>query len=56
MALAAAFRAVIPPCSNRTATIRRNKREYRQRDRIGRTLDHLQINPAVATRYQAAYS
>jgi transposase len=43
--------AVIPPKSNRTKTIRYNKRLYRQRNCIERVLGHLKINRAVATRY-----
>ena len=42
---------VIPPKSNRTATIRYSKRLYRQRNCIERVLGHLKINRAIATRY-----
>ena len=42
---------VIPPRSNRKATIRWNKRLYRQRNRIERLIGHLKINRAIATRY-----
>jgi transposase len=45
------IRAVIPPKSNRTATIRYSKRLYRQRNCIERVIGHLKINRAVATRY-----
>jgi transposase len=45
------IRAVIPPKSNRTKTIRYNKRLYRQRNCIERLLGRLKINRAVATRY-----
>ena len=38
------IRAVIPPKSNRTKTIRYNKRLYRQRNCIERVLGHLKIN------------
>jgi len=48
---AAGVRPVIPPRSNRTATIRWNKRLYRQRNRIERMIGHLKINRAIATRY-----
>ena len=47
----AGVRPVIPPRSNRTATIRWNKRLYRQRNRIERMIGHLKINRAIATRY-----
>ena len=47
----AGVRPVIPPRSNRTATIRWNKRLYRQRNRIERLIGHLKINRAIATRY-----
>ena len=47
----AGVRPVIPPRSNRTATIRWNKRIYRQRNRIERMIGHLKINRAIATRY-----
>ncbi len=47
----AGVRPVIPPRSNRTATIRWNKRVYRQRNRIERMIGHLKINRAIATRY-----
>jgi transposase len=45
------IKAVIPPKSNRTATIRYNQRLYRERNCIERVLGHLKINRAVATRY-----
>lgn len=45
------MRPVIPPRSNRKATIRWNKRIYRQRNRIGRLIGHLKVNRAIATRY-----
>jgi transposase len=45
------IRAVIPPKSNRTRTIRYSKRLYRQRNCIERVLGHLKINRAIATRY-----
>ena len=45
------IRPVIPPKSNRKATIRWNKRLYRQRNRIERMFGHLKINRAIATRY-----
>lgn len=45
------FKPVIPPKSNRTATIRYSKRLYRQRNCIERVLGHLKINRAIATRY-----
>jgi transposase len=45
------IRPVIPPKSNRKATIRYSKRLYRQRNCIERVLSHLKINRAIATRY-----
>ena len=45
------IKAVIPPKSNRTATIRYSKRLYRQRNCIERVFGHLKINRAIATRY-----
>jgi transposase len=45
------IKPVIPPKSNRTATIRYSKRLYRQRNCIERVLGHLKTNRAVATRY-----
>jgi transposase len=45
------IKSVIPPKSNRTATIRHNKRLYRERNCIERVLGHLKINRAIATRY-----
>jgi len=45
------IKAVIPPKSNRTATIRYSKRLYCQRNCIERVIGHLKINRAVATRY-----
>ena len=48
---AAGIRPVIPPRSNRTSTIRWNRRIYRDRNRIERMIGHLKVNRAVATRY-----
>jgi transposase len=45
------IKAVIPPKSNRKATIRYSKRLYRQRNWIERVIGHLKINRAIATRY-----
>lgn len=45
------IKPVIPPKSNRIATIRYSKRLYRQRNCIERVLGHLKINRAIATRY-----
>lgn len=45
------IKPVIPPKSNRTATIRYSKRLYRERNCIERVLGHLKINRAIATRY-----
>jgi len=45
------IRAAIPPRSHRKATIRWNRRIYRERNRIERMIGHLKINRAVATRY-----
>jgi len=45
------IKSVIPPKSNRTATIRYSKRLYRKRNCIERVLGHLKINRAIATRY-----
>jgi transposase len=45
------IKPVIPPKSNRNATIRYSKRLYRQRNCIERMLGHLKINRAIATRY-----
>ncbi len=45
------IRPVIPPRSNRTASIRWNKRLYRLRNRIERMIGHLKVNRAIATRY-----
>ena len=45
------IKPVIPPKSNRTATIRYSKHLYRQRNCIERVLGHLKINRAIATRY-----
>ena len=45
------IKAVIPPKSNRSATIRYSKRLYRQRNCIERVIGHLKINRAIATRY-----
>ena len=47
----AGVKPVIPPRSNRKASIRWNKRVYRQRNRIERMIGHLKINRAIATRY-----
>jgi transposase len=44
-------KVAIPPKSNRTATIRYNKRLYRERNCIERVIGHLKINRAIATRY-----
>jgi hypothetical protein len=41
------IRPVIPPKSNRIATIRYNKRFYRQRNCIERVVGHLKINRAI---------
>ena len=43
--------AVIPPKSNRTATIPYDKKLYRERNWIERVFGHLKINRSVATRY-----
>ena len=45
------IKSVIPPKSNRTATIRYSKRLYRERNCIEPVLGHLKINRAIATRY-----
>ena len=45
------IKPVIPPKSNRIATIRYNKTLYRERNCIERVLGHLKINRAIATRY-----
>ena len=45
------IRPCIPPKSNRKATIRWNRRIYRERNRIERMIGHLKINRAIATRY-----
>ena len=42
------IKPVIPPKSNRTATIRYSKRLYRKRNWIERVLGHLKINRAIA--------
>lgn len=47
----AGIRACIPPKSNRKAKIRWNKRVYKERNLIERTIGHLKISRAVATRY-----
>ncbi len=44
-------RCCIPPKSNRKAAIRWNRRTYRTRNHIERTIGHLKINRAIATRY-----
>ena len=45
------IKPVIPPKSKRIVTIRYGKRLYRQRNCIERVLVHLNINRAIATRY-----
>lgn len=45
------IKPVIPPKSNRTKTIRYNRKLYRERNCLERTLGHLKINRAIATRY-----
>ena len=45
------IRATIPPRSHRKATIRWNRRIYRERNRIERMIGHLKVNRAIATRY-----
>jgi transposase len=45
------IRPVIPPRSNRIASIRWNRRIYLDRNRIERMIGHLKVNRAVATRY-----
>jgi transposase len=45
------IKPVIPPKSNRTATIHYSKRLYRERNCIERVFGHLKINRAIATRY-----
>jgi len=45
------IRPVIPPRSTRKATIRWNRRIYKERNRIERMIGHLKVNRAVATRY-----
>ena len=45
------IKAVIPPKSNRTATIPYDKKLYRERNWIERVFGHLKINRAIATRY-----
>ena len=45
------IKPVIPPKSNRKATIQYSKRLYRQRNCIERVFGHLKINRAIATRY-----
>jgi transposase len=45
------IKPVIPPKSNRTATIRYDKKLYHMRNWIERVIDHLKINRAIATRY-----
>jgi transposase len=45
------IKPVIPPKSNRKASIRYSKHLYRQRNCIERMLGHLKINRAIATRY-----
>lgn len=45
------IRAVIPPRSHRTYTVRWNRRIYRERNCIERMIGHLKVNRAIATRY-----
>jgi len=45
------IRPVIPPRSNRNATIRWSRRIYLDRNRIERLIGHLKVNRAIATRY-----
>ena len=45
------IRLVIPLRANRKATVRWDKRLYRQRNRIERMIGHLKFNRAIATRY-----
>jgi transposase len=45
------IKAVIPPKSNRVATISYSKSLYRLRNCIERMIGHLKINRAIATRY-----
>jgi transposase len=45
------IKPVIPPKSNRKATIRYNKNLYRERNWIERMIGHLKINRAIAARY-----
>ncbi len=45
------IKAVIPPKSNRIATIPYDKKLYRERNWIERVFGHLKINRAIATRY-----
>jgi transposase len=47
----AGLRSCIPPKSNRKAKIRWNRRMYRERNRIERMIGQLNINRAIATRY-----
>jgi hypothetical protein len=43
-----------PSKSNRKAKIRRDRRMYRERNRIERMIGHLKINRAIATRYDSS--
>jgi transposase len=45
------IKPVIPPKSNRTATIPYDKKLYRMRNWIERVIGYLKINRAIATRY-----
>jgi transposase len=45
------IRPVIPPRSNHRKPPRWNRKLYRQRNRIERTIGHLKANRAIATRY-----
>ena len=49
--VAEGIRPVIPPRSNRTTTIRWNRRIYIERNRIERMIGHLKVTRAIATRY-----
>ena len=45
------IRAAIPPRSHRKDPIRWNRRIYCERNRIERMIGHLEVNRAIATRY-----
>ena len=45
------IKPVIPPRSNRTATIRYDKKLYRERNQIERLFGHMKMQRAVATRF-----